>query len=143
MKTSLGSTLKVKTSLGSTFKSENVPGSFKIRGTCTINLSIAQIDRLHRPTVLSVSCNAHYNLSISYQYHFHNIQYLNHNFHQLLNFIQYLHHNNSTPSIKLNITIPDNILYTSLSPVSEHYYYTHSHRSRSVTTTNQHNQHNI
>ena len=98
--------MKVKTSLESTFKSENVPGSFKIRGTCTINLSIAQIDRLHRPTVLSVSCNAHYNLSISYQYHFYNIQYLNHNFHQLLNFIQYLHHNNSTPSIKLNITIP-------------------------------------
>ena len=51
----------MKTSLESTFKSENVPGSFKIRGTCTINLSIAQIDRLHRPTVLSVSCNAHYN----------------------------------------------------------------------------------
>ena len=78
-----------------------------------------------------------------YQYHFHNIQYLNHNFHQFLNFIQYLHHNNSTPSVNLTITIPDSVLYKSLSPVSEHYSYTHSYHSRSVTTTNQHNQHNI
>ena len=40
---------------GSTIKSVHIPGSFTIRGTCTINLSIAQIDRLHRPTVLIIS----------------------------------------------------------------------------------------